>query len=122
MQPQPEGIAQAFLIGAEFIGGDTVCLILGDNIFYGAGYLDQLREAAANIIGATIFAYPVRDPQRYGIVQFDEHGRALSIEEVAHHMGYIDDQQLAGVIEALPECGYREYLQPILDESKSREV
>jgi glucose-1-phosphate thymidylyltransferase len=80
-QPKPEGIAQAFIIGAEFVGKDAVCLILGDNVFYGTGYVAQLRLAATNNHGATIFAYPVSDPQRYGIVEFDTEGRALSIEE-----------------------------------------
>lgn len=80
-QPKPEGIAQAFILGEDFIGRDPVCLILGDNIFYGTGYVEQLRRAADNNQGATIFAYQVRDPQRYGIVEFDQNGRALSIEE-----------------------------------------
>ncbi len=83
-QPQPEGIAQAFIIAESFIAGDPVCLILGDNIFYGTGYIKQLREAAALDKGAVIFAYPVSEPQRYGIVTFDAQGKALSIEEKPH--------------------------------------
>ncbi|MFB0516333.1 MAG: glucose-1-phosphate thymidylyltransferase RfbA [Candidatus Neomarinimicrobiota bacterium] len=80
-QPRPEGIAQAFIVGESFIAGSPVCLILGDNVFYGTGYIEQLRKAVAQDRGATIFAYPVRDPQRYGIVTFDAGGKALSIEE-----------------------------------------
>jgi glucose-1-phosphate thymidylyltransferase len=80
-QPRPDGIAQAFLIGREFIGHDRVALALGDNIFYGAGLPEYLRRAAARDRGATVFGYQVRDPQRYGVVEFDESGRALSLEE-----------------------------------------
>lgn len=81
VQPQPGGIAQAFLLGESFLAGESVCLILGDNVFYGTGYVEQLRQAVKTGKGATIFAYQVRDPQRYGIVAFDPQGRALSIEE-----------------------------------------
>ena len=80
-QPRPEGLAQAFLIGRDFIGSDRAALVLGDNIFYGHGLPDQLRQAAAREEGATVFAYHVRDPQRYGVVQFDAQGRAVDIEE-----------------------------------------
>ncbi len=80
-QPEPRGLAEALIIGKEFIGQDTVCLILGDNIFFGTGLWDQLRHAAALKEGAFIFAYPVRDPQQYGVVEFDDQFRALSIEE-----------------------------------------
>jgi glucose-1-phosphate thymidylyltransferase len=80
-QPQPRGLADAFLVRPEFIGGEPVCLILGDNIFFGQGLPDRLRSAAQLTEGALIFAYPVRDPQRYGVVEFDESGVALSIEE-----------------------------------------
>lgn len=80
-QPEPRGLADAFLIGREFTGEDPVSLILGDNIFFGHGLPASLRKAAELKEGALIFAYPVRDPQRYGVVEFDEHGRALSIEE-----------------------------------------
>jgi glucose-1-phosphate thymidylyltransferase len=80
-QPRPEGLAQAFIIGSEFVGSDNVCLILGDNIFYGHGLTSQLNEAAASGEGATVFGYWVRDPQRYGVVTFDAAGQAIGIEE-----------------------------------------
>ena len=80
-QPSPDGLAQAFVIGKEFIGDSSVCLVLGDNIFYGMHFTDLLQKAAALKSGATIFAYPVQDPERYGVVDFDTSGKALSIEE-----------------------------------------
>jgi glucose-1-phosphate thymidylyltransferase len=80
-QPAPEGLAQAFIIGERFIGGDRVAMILGDNIFFGHGLPDCLRRAVAREAGGTVFGYMVRDPQRYGVVEFDEAGRAVSIEE-----------------------------------------
>ena len=80
-QPQPKGIAQAFTIGREFIGDDAVCLILGDNVFYGSGLRQRLLDASARKGGGTVFAYYVRDPERYGVVDFDKTGRATSIEE-----------------------------------------
>jgi len=81
VQAKPEGIAQAFIVGREFIGKDPVALVLGDNIFYGHTLTDLLRRAAAHPQGATILAYPVKDPQRYGVVEFNERGQAISIEE-----------------------------------------
>jgi len=81
VQPHPGGIAQAFIIGREFIGGSPVALALGDNIFYGHGFAENLRAVAEREEGATVFAYRVRDPERYGVVEFDATGRALSIEE-----------------------------------------
>ena len=81
VQPRPEGLAQAFLIGAGFVGRDRVALVLGDNIFYGHGLPGYLRSAAARLDGATVFAYQVRDPQRYGVVEFDAQGKAVSLDE-----------------------------------------
>ena len=80
-QAKPEGLAQAFVIGRQFIGEDRVCLILGDNIFYGQGFRETLREVCAREHGGTVFAYYVKDPERYGVVEFDAHGKALSLEE-----------------------------------------
>ena len=81
VQPSPDGLAQAFLIGKEFIGTDSVCLILGDNIFFGQGFTSILRQSAALEKGGLIFGYLVRDPERYGVVEFDEQNNAVSIEE-----------------------------------------
>jgi glucose-1-phosphate thymidylyltransferase len=81
VQPKPEGLAQAFLIGADFIGADRVALVLGDNVFFGHGLPEILQRAAERATGATIFAYQVRDPERYGVVSFDSTGRALTIAE-----------------------------------------
>src|SRR5437016_6668621 len=81
VQPRPEGLAQAFIIGREFIGSDSVALILGDNIFYGQGFQPMLARAASQDRGATVFGYPVRDPERYGVVELDAAGRPCSIEE-----------------------------------------
>ncbi len=83
-QPSPDGLAQAFIIGEEFIGNDTVCMILGDNIFYGQGFGDTLLNTAKLKSGATVFGYYVNDPQRYGVVEFDKNGKALSLEEKPH--------------------------------------
>ena len=81
IQPSPDGLAQAFIIGEEFIGDDSVCLILGDNIFHGDGLAETLQAAAAKESGATVFGYYVTDPERYGVVEFDKQGQAISIEE-----------------------------------------
>src|ERR1700757_239089 len=81
VQPSPDGLAQAFLIGKEFLAGEGCCLVLGDNIFYGQDFAKTLRKAAAEEQGATVFAYPVLDPERYGVVEFDAERRAVSIEE-----------------------------------------
>ena len=80
-QPSPDGLAQALTIGEQFIGGDSVCLVLGDNIFFGYGFSAMLREAAARKVGATVFGYHVNDPQRFGVLDFDAKGKVISIEE-----------------------------------------
>ncbi|TOF72995.1 glucose-1-phosphate thymidylyltransferase, partial [Vibrio parahaemolyticus] len=81
IQPSPDGLAQAFIIGEEFIGDDSVCLVLGDNIFYGQGFSPKLQQAAALTEGATVFGYKVKDPERFGVVEFDSDMHAVSIEE-----------------------------------------
>ncbi|MEZ9145893.1 glucose-1-phosphate thymidylyltransferase RfbA [Vibrio sp. 10N.286.52.C3] len=81
IQPNPDGLAQAFIIGEEFIGDDSVCLVLGDNIFYGQGFTPILQSAAERAFGATVFGYQVKDPERFGVVEFDEDMKAVSIEE-----------------------------------------
>ena len=81
VQPTPDGLAQAFIIGEEFIGDSNVCLVLGDNIFYGQGFTPKLKQAAQRIEGATVFGYQVKDPERFGVVEFDDNKRAISIEE-----------------------------------------
>jgi glucose-1-phosphate thymidylyltransferase len=85
VQPSPDGLAQAFIIGREFVGDSSVALALGDNIFYGAGFSEALQSAAAQDHGATVFGYQVRDPQRYGVVEFDDAGRAIGLEEKPSH-------------------------------------
>ncbi len=81
VQPSPDGIAQAFILGEQFIGNSPVCLVLGDNIFYGAGFRGQLEESAATTSGGVVFGYHVNDPERYGVAEVDQHGKVLSIEE-----------------------------------------
>ena len=108
-QPRPEGLAQAFLIGKEFIAGGPVCLILGDNLFYGHGLTELLRKAVQQKEGATLFGYWVRDPERYGVVEFDAEGKASSIEEKPKNprsnyavVGlYFYDSQITGIAEAV---------------------
>jgi glucose-1-phosphate thymidylyltransferase len=109
VQPHPGGLAQAFVIGRDFIGGDPSCLILGDNIFYGQDLAIRLQRAAALTSGATVFAYPVQDPERYGVVEFDAGGRAVSLEEkpaqpksrYAVTGVYFYDRQVADIAAAL---------------------
>lgn len=85
IQPSPDGLAQAFIIGEEFIGDSNVCLVLGDNIFYGQGFTPMLKQAVARAKGATVFGYQVKDPERFGVVEFDEQKRAISLEEKPMH-------------------------------------
>lgn len=85
IQPSPDGLAQAFLIGKEFIGNDPSCLVLGDNIFYGVGLTERMKRAAARQHGATVFGYWVRDPERYGVAEFDTNGKVIGLEEKPAH-------------------------------------
>ncbi len=85
VQPNPDGLSQAFIIGEKFIGADSVCLVLGDNIFYGQGFSPRLVNAAGRLKGATVFGYQVKDPERFGVVEFDKDMRVLSIEEKPEH-------------------------------------
>ena len=109
VQPSPDGLAQAFLIGKEFLAGEGCCLVLGDNIFYGHDFPRSLREAAVRTEGATVFAYPVLDPERYGVVEFDAQRRAVSLEEkplkpksrYAVTGIYFYDPQVVGIAERL---------------------
>jgi len=109
IQPSPDGLAQAFLIGKDFLAGEGCCLVLGDNIFYGRDFAKTLRHAAAQTSGATVFAYPVQDPERYGVVEFDANRRAISLEEkplkpksrYAVTGIYFFDAQVVGIAESL---------------------
>jgi glucose-1-phosphate thymidylyltransferase len=109
VQPSPDGLAQAFLIGKEFLAGDGCCLVLGDNIFYGHDFSKPLLQAAAQPSGATVFAYAVRDPERYGVVEFDATGKAISLEEKPAHPKsryavtgiYFYDAQVVSIAEGL---------------------
>ena len=109
VQPSPDGLAQAFIIGKDFLAGEGCCLVLGDNIFYGHDFARTLRDAAAHTSGATVFAYPVQDPERYGVVEFDANRKAISLEEkplkpksrYAVTGIYFFDTQVVGVAESL---------------------
>jgi glucose-1-phosphate thymidylyltransferase len=112
-QPQPNGLAEAFLIGADFLGKDSVCMCLGDNVFYGAGLAQTLQEAARQPEGCTLFGYHVEDPQRYGVAELDREGRILSIEEkpskprsnLAVTGLYFYDHQVVGIARGLRPSG-----------------
>jgi glucose-1-phosphate thymidylyltransferase len=109
VQPSPDGLAQAFLIGKEFLAGEGCCLVLGDNLFFGHDFAKLLRSAAERTEGATVFAYAVQDPQRYGVVEFDEHRKAISLEEKPKNPKsryavtgiYFYDNQIVGVAESI---------------------
>jgi len=109
VQPSPDGLAQAFLIGKDFLAGEGCCLVLGDNLFYGHDFAHSLRKAAAQTSGATVFAYPVVDPERYGVVEFDADRNAVSLEEKPVHPKsryavtgiYFYDAQVVAIAEAL---------------------
>jgi glucose-1-phosphate thymidylyltransferase len=113
VQDEPNGIAQAFLIGEEFIGDDSVTLILGDNLFYGHGYLDFLKGKLENFSGATVFGYSVKDPERYGVVEFNDNGTVLSIEEKPHQPKtnyavpglYIYDENVVSITKTMKPSG-----------------
>ena len=112
-QATPRGLADAFIVGEKFINGEPVCLILGDNIFFGQGLPEKLRQASSQASGATIFAYPVRDPERYGVVEFDSHGKAISLEEKpkqpkSHYAVpglYFYDESVVGLAKTLKPSG-----------------
>jgi glucose-1-phosphate thymidylyltransferase len=109
VQPSPDGLAQAFLIGKQFLAGEGCCLVLGDNLFFGHDFAKQLRSAAERMEGATVFAYAVQDPERYGVVEFDANRKAISLEEKPKNPKsryavtgiYFYDNQIVGVAEAM---------------------
>ena len=132
-QPSPDGLAQAFLIGREFIGSDSVCLVLGDNIFHGAGFTGMLREAVAHAEReekATVFGYWVNDPERYGVAEFDKAGNCLSIEVIekrqglkvacleciAYRQGWISAEKLREVAQPMLKNQYGQYLMRLSEE------
>jgi glucose-1-phosphate thymidylyltransferase len=117
VQQVPNGLAQAFVIGASFIGNDSSCLILGDNIFYGSGLSKLLQQSAAITQGARVFAYPVNDPERYGVVEFDDQNKAISIEEKPKHPKsdyavpglYYYDNEVVDIAQHIPPSPRGEY-------------
>ena len=126
VQKEPNGLAEAFIIGEKFIGKDSVCLILGDNIFYGQNWVQRLKNATEIADGAMIFGYPVKNPTAFGVVEFDDNRNVISIEErqgfyiacieeIAWRQGFIDDEQLRNIGENLKMTEYGKYILSLLE-------
>ena len=116
VQEYPKGLADAFIIGEEFISDDRVALVLGDNIFYGYGFSERLKNAVNREDGATIFGYHVSNPREFGVVEFDKDNNVVSIEEIAFRNGFINREQLLKLAEPLMKTEYGKYLADIAEE------